>query len=67
MEATLDLMITGCSVCLVFEAMSLVDEISVAAVIGAGVSMGGTSDLMEGSSEILSLFLQVRGVRGGVC
>ena len=67
MEATLDLMVTGCSVCLVFEAMSLVDEISVVAVIGAGVSVGGTSDLMEGSSEILGLFLRVRGVRGGVC
>ena len=59
-EATLDSMITGCLVGLVFEAVSLAGEVTMVVVIEARVcSTGGTSDPVEGLSEILGLFLRV--------
>ena len=67
-EATLDSMTIDCSVCLVFEAMSLTGGVIVAIVIGVGLcSVEGTSDPVEGSFDILSLFLRVRGAGRGIC
>lgn len=67
-EATLDPITIDCSVCLVFEAMSLTDGVTVVVVAGVSVcSVEGTSDLVEGSLDILNLFLRVQGAGGGVC
>ena len=67
-EATLDPITSDCSVCLVFKAMSLTDDITLAVVAGVSVcSVEGTSDLVEGSLDIFNLFLRVQGAEGGVC
>ena len=67
-EATLDPITIDCSVCLVFEAMSLTDDITVAVVARVSVCwVEGTSDLVKGSLDILNLFLRVQGAEGGVC
>ena len=67
-EATLDPITIDCSVCLVFEVMSLTDDITVAVVARVSVCLvEGTSDLVEGSLDILNLFLRVQGAEGGVC
>ena len=61
--ATLDPITIDCSVCLIFEAMSLIDGVTVVVVAGVSVcSVEGTSDLVEGSLDILNLFLRVQGV-----
>lgn len=54
-EALLDPMIIGCSVCLVFEAVSLVGGVIVTIVTGVGVcSVGGTSDPVEHLKSLTS-------------
>ena len=66
--ATLDPMTTDYSMGLVSKEVSLVGEAIVAAETRVGVcSVVGASDLVEGSSKTLCLFLRGRGTWGGVC
>lgn len=67
-EATLDPMTNGWSVGLVFEEVFLASEVWVVTEIGVGVcSSMGAPNLVEGSSEVLCLFLRGREARGVVC
>ena len=67
-EATLDPMTNGWSVGLVSEEVFLASEVWVVTETRVGVcSSMGAPNLVEGSSEVLCLFLRGQEARGVVC